>query len=271
MTRTTSRDSASPTPRTDSITQPAPPLMRNCSAPVTGVLSRTTSIQPDFVTERRFRQRPAYVTRRGNRYVTQQRQISEPVGLREDDNASIMQGDLDALNQALHEFQHNFTISPRDGRTRHTGEEEYLPSEQVAEIRSLYGPIIEGNVTSSYVEELLEGANTPRGEMDYEDFEYGGPEPDYYEESDSYEYEPELLGLPDDIVSQFPVTDFDATAAESWNEDAKQCSICLEGYEQSQLIRRLACTHGYHKACIDQWLSRSTVCPICKFDYRIMM
>ncbi|ORM40905.1 RING-H2 finger protein ATL11 [Babesia sp. Xinjiang] len=146
-----------------------------------------------------------------------------------------------------------------------------LESEHVAEIDSRYAPIVSNNETADYHEQLMAGANTPRGEMDDDEFQYGEPPRVFYDNMDSLDAVPELLGLPDDIISQFPVTDFDAAAAETWNEDAKQCSICLDAYEQDQLIRRLACTHGYHKGCIDEWLSRSTVCPICKFDYRIMM
>ncbi|GFE54936.1 zinc C3HC4 type RING finger domain-containing protein [Babesia ovis] len=275
MSRRPSQESGCYTPRSESISQGVAPLMRNSSAPVTGGLSRTTSIQPHYADDGDEHTPPtAYVSRRGSRYGTQQRQISEPVGLRgvQEHNASAMQHDIEALNRALHEFQHNFTISPRGARDgRVMGYMENLESERVSEVHSRYGPIFTEDVDSSYERYLMDGANTPRGEMDDDEIEYGVAEELYYEDMETFDVEPEIMGLPDDIISQFPVTEFDAVAAGTWNEDARQCSICLEGYEQDQLIRRLACTHGYHKGCIDEWLSRSTVCPICKFDYRIMM
>ncbi|ORM40912.1 uncharacterized protein BXIN_1704 [Babesia sp. Xinjiang] len=48
-------------------------------------------------------------------YARQQRQISEPVGRNymSDRNFSAAQSDIEALNRALRDFQHNFTISPR--------------------------------------------------------------------------------------------------------------------------------------------------------------
>ncbi|KAL5704145.1 hypothetical protein ACHQM5_022617 [Ranunculus cassubicifolius] len=44
------------------------------------------------------------------------------------------------------------------------------------------------------------------------------------------------------------------------------CSICLSGWgEEAQEVRKLSCSHVFHKSCVDQWLNlfRKT-CPLCR-------
>ena len=49
-------------------------------------------------------------------------------------------------------------------------------------------------------------------------------------------------------------------------EDA--CSICLCTFESGDgeegTVKVLNCGHGYHPACLDEWLFRRNVCPLCK-------
>ncbi|KAG6545364.1 hypothetical protein Mapa_013213 [Marchantia paleacea] len=42
------------------------------------------------------------------------------------------------------------------------------------------------------------------------------------------------------------------------------CSICLEMQVSGEVIRRLPCIHVFHMKCIDKWLQRQAVCPVCK-------
>ncbi|KAL8541044.1 hypothetical protein ACS0TY_002361 [Phlomoides rotata] len=43
------------------------------------------------------------------------------------------------------------------------------------------------------------------------------------------------------------------------------CSICLESYRPQQLVRSIAkCGHSFHAHCIQQWLIKSTTCPVCR-------
>jgi len=46
--------------------------------------------------------------------------------------------------------------------------------------------------------------------------------------------------------------------------DKKTCAICLSDYEADEDIKTIPCMHFYHQACIDEWMARSCVCPICK-------
>jgi len=42
------------------------------------------------------------------------------------------------------------------------------------------------------------------------------------------------------------------------------CAICLEDFAGSTSVKVLPCRHGFHVPCIDEWLARSDLCPICK-------
>ena len=48
-------------------------------------------------------------------------------------------------------------------------------------------------------------------------------------------------------------------------EDKKCCSICLNDYEESEVVRVIPdCGHMFHKDCIDEWLRLHPTCPICR-------
>merc|ERR1719215_1611593 len=53
--------------------------------------------------------------------------------------------------------------------------------------------------------------------------------------------------------------------ASSTDED-KKCMVCMEAFANGDELRTLPCLHRYHRSCIDEWLSRSRECPICKRD-----
>jgi len=43
------------------------------------------------------------------------------------------------------------------------------------------------------------------------------------------------------------------------------CCICIEDFETNESTKVLPCGHGYHPACIDEWLQgHSDKCPMCK-------
>ncbi|XP_015912683.1 E3 ubiquitin-protein ligase goliath [Parasteatoda tepidariorum] len=50
------------------------------------------------------------------------------------------------------------------------------------------------------------------------------------------------------------------------DEDYECCAICIESFQQGELIRSLPCRHSFHKICIDPWLLEHRSCPMCKLD-----
>jgi len=58
-----------------------------------------------------------------------------------------------------------------------------------------------------------------------------------------------------------------------YNKDNKEiqetkCSICLLNYEKNDELRKLLCSHTFHKDCIDNWFKNSSTCPICRTDLK---
>ena len=46
----------------------------------------------------------------------------------------------------------------------------------------------------------------------------------------------------------------------------KECTICLEDFNENEKIYGLKCNHYYHKKCIDDWLKKHQTCPLCRLN-----
>ena len=62
----------------------------------------------------------------------------------------------------------------------------------------------------------------------------------------------DLAGLPDHVINRIPVTkvqDHSRMLA-----PGRQCRLCLQVYTVGQFVRKLPCSHVFHRDCIDRWL-----------------
>jgi len=47
------------------------------------------------------------------------------------------------------------------------------------------------------------------------------------------------------------------------------CAVCISEFEWGDMMRQLPCAHNFHRACIDKWLKRNKVCPLCLQDIEL--
>lgn len=64
------------------------------------------------------------------------------------------------------------------------------------------------------------------------------------------------------------LTLFKLTGSDSKNvHDIKECSICLNKFNDIDICMLTKCKHIYHKECIDYWISKNKkTCPLCRKD-----
>eukprot|EP00927_Polykrikos_kofoidii_P025571 TRINITY_DN22947_c0_g1_i1.p1 TRINITY_DN22947_c0_g1~~TRINITY_DN22947_c0_g1_i1.p1 ORF type:complete len:397 (-),score=65.27 TRINITY_DN22947_c0_g1_i1:14-1204(-) len=65
--------------------------------------------------------------------------------------------------------------------------------------------------------------------------------------------------LSDDEIRALPQVCFD-------DEEQQHCAICLESYQEGELLTKLRCDHFFHVECVARWLQRNTECPLCRMS-----
>ncbi|KAL2552409.1 RING-H2 finger protein ATL56-like [Forsythia ovata] len=66
-----------------------------------------------------------------------------------------------------------------------------------------------------------------------------------------------------DDIEKLPCFDF--MTKEKGSSSAVVCAVCLENFKLGEKCRLLPlCNHSFHADCIDLWLSRTPICPICR-------
>ena len=43
----------------------------------------------------------------------------------------------------------------------------------------------------------------------------------------------------------------------------EECVICLEEMKEGELLTIIYCSHIFHKYCIDLWIEKKRICPLC--------
>lgn len=76
---------------------------------------------------------------------------------------------------------------------------------------------------------------------------------------------PKPRGATQDVIDHMPLVQF-SEMPEKQSTMETSCAVCLSEFEWCDQLRRLPCGHHFHKACIDRWLKRNKVCPLCLQD-----
>ncbi|PAA56154.1 hypothetical protein BOX15_Mlig004706g1 [Macrostomum lignano] len=63
------------------------------------------------------------------------------------------------------------------------------------------------------------------------------------------------------LIGHLPIRHY--SCEEDDKDNNPECVICMVEYAEGDPLRCLPCGHGYHRACIDDWLMRSCACPSC--------
>lgn len=49
------------------------------------------------------------------------------------------------------------------------------------------------------------------------------------------------------------------------SQDDARCAICIEDYQENEVLCKLPeCQHHFHEKCLNEWVSRRPLCPLCK-------
>jgi hypothetical protein len=46
----------------------------------------------------------------------------------------------------------------------------------------------------------------------------------------------------------------------------KECSICLDEYNENDSITILKCNHYFHEYCLEDWFYKKENCPLCRVE-----
>ncbi|GFP99716.1 RING-H2 finger protein atl52 [Phtheirospermum japonicum] len=67
-----------------------------------------------------------------------------------------------------------------------------------------------------------------------------------------------------DDIEKLPCFDFKAKEGKG-TSPAADCAVCLENFRVGEKCRLLpSCNHSFHAECVDLWLLRAPICPICR-------
>lgn len=74
-------------------------------------------------------------------------------------------------------------------------------------------------------------------------------------------------GLSSEDLEMLPCYDFEGGEKGGGGAAADDCAVCLEAFQAGDRCRLLPlCRHSFHAQCVDLWLLKSSICPICRTD-----
>eukprot|EP00927_Polykrikos_kofoidii_P022243 TRINITY_DN20813_c0_g4_i2.p1 TRINITY_DN20813_c0_g4~~TRINITY_DN20813_c0_g4_i2.p1 ORF type:complete len:398 (-),score=30.09 TRINITY_DN20813_c0_g4_i2:24-1157(-) len=67
-----------------------------------------------------------------------------------------------------------------------------------------------------------------------------------------------------DRMQRLPTHEVSLADVETALPEYRRCAICIDDFAVGDFQRTLPCFHRFHVTCIDEWLQRSRLCPICR-------
>merc|ERR1719468_1184256 len=77
--------------------------------------------------------------------------------------------------------------------------------------------------------------------------------------------EPKALspGVREEVLTRLPTVKYPRKPPQ---DGQTNCAVCLCDFEGGERLRMLPCGHIFHSPCVDTWLRRNKVCPLCLYD-----
>ncbi|CAO3651667.1 unnamed protein product [Mucor fragilis] len=67
------------------------------------------------------------------------------------------------------------------------------------------------------------------------------------------------------IDNYVPIVKYTQEVKQNMVGNTEGCQVCLDNYQSEDYVRVLECHHGFHKDCIDKWLTEGqNRCPLCR-------
>merc|ERR1711907_42398 len=84
-----------------------------------------------------------------------------------------------------------------------------------------------------------------------------------------------FLGMPTASIETLPIQIYCPTQATENAEGHRDeagcrvffgtgCVVCMTDFEDGCELRRLPCGHCFHPQCVDRWLKKQALCPVCR-------
>ncbi|XP_045194557.2 uncharacterized protein LOC123550187 [Mercenaria mercenaria] len=72
------------------------------------------------------------------------------------------------------------------------------------------------------------------------------------------------VGMDENDISLLPVHTYKTPTSGESENNKTDCLVCLSEFSDGERLRTLPCCHIYHIDCIDEWLRRNAICPVCR-------
>ncbi|KAL0919703.1 hypothetical protein M5K25_011817 [Dendrobium thyrsiflorum] len=78
-----------------------------------------------------------------------------------------------------------------------------------------------------------------------------------------------IKGVSAEELKKLPCYDYKAGVKGRGRGSEAECAVCLEGFQVGDRCRLLPiCRHSFHANCVDSWLMKTAICPICRSRVR---